>query len=175
MEVSKISFQKILYTTDLSENGRYAFNYAASLSNIYNAELTVLHVVEDGAELDKRLLGYIKDDLWEEIKKRDLQEAIDTLFNRKRENAAIIHKCVEDMCETVQEDLPQETYVKYDVAVKLGHPVEQIIEFAEQGSYDLIVIGSHGFDTLKDAMLGNTVRRVLRKSKVPVMVVRLPE
>lgn len=175
MEVPKLSFKKILYTTDLSESGRFAFDYAASLSNIYNAELTALHVVEEGPELDKRLVGYMKDDLWEEIKQRNLEEAIDILVNRKRENTAIFHKCVEDMCEIVQEDLPQDTYVKYDVAVKLGHPVEEIIKFADQGGYDLIVIGSHGLDKLKDAMLGNTVRRVLRKSKVPVMVVRLPK
>lgn len=175
MEVPKIEFKKILYTTDLSESGRHAFDYAASLSNLYHAELTALHVVEEGPELDKRLIGYIKDELWEEIKKRDLQEAIDTLINRKRENAAIVSKCVEDICETVQEDLPRDTYVKYNIAVKLGHPVEEIIKFAEKGGYDLIVIGSHGHDTLKDAMLGNTVRRVLRKSKIPVMVVRLPE
>lgn len=175
MEVPKIDFKKVLYPTDLSESGRRAFNYAASLSNIYNAELTALHVVEEGPELDKRLIGYMKDDLWEEIKKRDLQEAIETLINRKRENAAIMHKCMEDVCEIVQKDLPQDTYVKYDIAVKMGHPVEEIINFAEQGGYDLIVMGSHGHDTLKDAMLGNTVRRVLRKSKIPVMVVKLPE
>ncbi len=175
MEVPKIDIKKILYTTDLSESGRYAFNYAASLSNLYKTELTVLHVVEEGPELDKRLIGYIKDDLWEEIKKRDLQEAIDTLVNRKRENTAIIHKCVEDICESVQDEIPKEPYIKYDIIVKLGHPVEQIINVAEQGGYDIIVIGTHGQDSLKDAMLGNTVRRVLRKSKIPVLVVPLPE
>jgi nucleotide-binding universal stress UspA family protein len=39
--------KKILYPTDLSENARYAFGYAVSLANRYNAEITVLHVVEE--------------------------------------------------------------------------------------------------------------------------------
>ena len=36
--------KKILYTTDLSQNARYAFGYAASLANRYDAGITILHV-----------------------------------------------------------------------------------------------------------------------------------
>jgi len=39
--------KKILYATDLSENARYAFAYAASLANQYGAGVTILHVLED--------------------------------------------------------------------------------------------------------------------------------
>ncbi|MGD8721592.1 MAG: universal stress protein, partial [Desulfobacterales bacterium] len=37
----------ILYATDLSENARRAFGYAASLANRYGAKIIVLHVIED--------------------------------------------------------------------------------------------------------------------------------
>jgi nucleotide-binding universal stress UspA family protein len=36
-------------------------------------------------------------------------------------------------------------------------------------------MGTHGHGTLADAMMGSTARRVLRRSKKPVLVVRLPE
>ena len=36
---------KILYATDLSENARFAFGFAASLANRYNAKVTILHVL----------------------------------------------------------------------------------------------------------------------------------
>ena len=68
MEVPTVSVKKILYATDLSDTGRHAFAYAASLANLYGADLTVFHVLEEGPELDKRLAGYISEEMWEEIK-----------------------------------------------------------------------------------------------------------
>ena len=91
--VPPINYKKILYTTDLSESGRYAFHHAASLTNCYGADLTVIHVVEGGPELDRRLFGYVDEKLWEEIKTRNLDEAKDILTSRKRDNAAI-KECV---------------------------------------------------------------------------------
>jgi nucleotide-binding universal stress UspA family protein len=38
-----------------------------------------------------------------------------------------------------------------------------------------IVLGTHGYGMLKDTLMGGTVRRVLRCSKTPVLVVRNPE
>ena len=37
--------KKILYSTDLSENARYCFGYAASLAHRYDALITILHVL----------------------------------------------------------------------------------------------------------------------------------
>ena len=45
-QIPKIEYKKILYTTDLSESGRYAFPHAASMARCSGAELVVLHVVE---------------------------------------------------------------------------------------------------------------------------------
>ena len=39
--------KKILYSTDLSENSKFAFSYAASLANRYDAAITILHVLKD--------------------------------------------------------------------------------------------------------------------------------
>ena len=171
MEIPKIEIKKILYTTDLSESGRYAFSYAASLANAYKAELSVLHVIEEGPELDKTLVGYISEELWEQIKRQNLEEAREILVNRKRDNAAI-KKCVGDFCEEIQASTG-EAYVTYDIAIEMGHAVKKILEYAAQGSYDLIVVGSHGHGTL-DTMMGDTARRIVRRSDIPVLVVRLP-
>ena len=56
--------KKILMATDLSENARYAFGYAASLANSYGAGITVVHVLEDtprrthGLVITPSMLGY---------------------------------------------------------------------------------------------------------------------
>ena len=170
----KIEYKKILYTTDLSESGRYAFHHAASLAHQYGAELVALHVVEGGPELDRRLFGYVDEKLWEEIKTRNLQEAKEILLKRKRDDA-VIKGCVGEFCEEVQAAIPEQPYVTYSILVKMGDPEEQIIEEAERGKYDLIVMGSHGYGPLRETLMGDTVRRVVRTSRVPVLVIRVPE
>jgi nucleotide-binding universal stress UspA family protein len=173
-KVPKIEYKKILYTTDLSETGRYAFAFAASIADHYGAKLTVFHVVDSSPELEKSLAGYISDDLWEKIKTRNLKEARDMLFRRKRDDTAIINE-LNQFVKDAQASSEDKPYVTYDIVVKMGNPVEEIIKQANEGNYDLIVIGNHGYGSVNDAFMGGTVRRVLFLSKIPVMVVRLPE
>jgi nucleotide-binding universal stress UspA family protein len=172
--VPKIEYNKILYTTDLSESGRYAFHHAASLTNRYGADLTVLHVVAGGPELDRRLFGYVDEKLWEEIKTQNLQEAQNILTNRRRDNT-VIKECVGEFCEEVQGNMPNQPDVSYSIVVKMGDPVNLIMEEAKAGKYDLIVMGSHGHGPVRAAMMGDTVLRVVKRSKIPVLVVRVPE
>jgi nucleotide-binding universal stress UspA family protein len=172
-KVPKVEYKKILYTTDLSESGRYAFHHAASLANKYKAKLIVFHVVEGGSDLDRRLLGYIDEELWEEIKKRNLEEARDMLVRRKRDNVAI-EECVGQYCDEIQAGIPEEPDVSYKIVVKMGDPVDQIIKESEVGEYDLIVIGSHGHGPVVAAMMGNTASRVVKRSRIPVLVIRVP-
>jgi nucleotide-binding universal stress UspA family protein len=173
-KVPVIEYKKILYTTDLSESGRYAFHHAASLSSHYGAELVAFHVVEGGPELDRRLFGYVDEKLWNEIKTRNLQEAQDILIKRKRDNAEI-DECIGEFCDQVQETMPDHPHITYSIEVRMGDPVDEITKEAESGGYDLIIMGSHGHGPIREAMMGDTVRRVVRQSTVPVLVVRVPE
>jgi len=173
MDVPKIEFKKILYPTDLSESSRYCFNYVASLANAYNAELTVLHVIDDSIDVPKDLSGYMTEELWEDIKNRDLEEARKLMIERKRDNVAI-RKCVGQYCEEIQ-SANDKPYVTYTIEVKAGNPVEIIVEQSEAGDFDLLVIGRHGHGTLKDSILGSTARRVLRRINIPALLIPLPD
>ena len=52
----KVEVKKILYATDLSENARFAFAYAVSLADLYNAAITIIHLLpEVPALLDQRI------------------------------------------------------------------------------------------------------------------------
>ena len=51
-EIPLIGYKKILYTTGLREQSRFAFHHAASLSRAYQAQLTVFHVVPGDDEMD---------------------------------------------------------------------------------------------------------------------------
>ncbi|HVA37343.1 MAG TPA: universal stress protein [Candidatus Dormibacteraeota bacterium] len=53
-----------------------------------------------------------------------------------------------------------------------GDPVASILDAAREHHADLILMGSHGRGGLARAMLGSVTEGVLRKSSVPVLVVR---
>ena len=89
-EIPLIGYKKILYTTGLREQSRFAFHHAASLSRAYQAQLTVFHVVPGDDEMDQRLLTYVDENLWQQIKSSSLREVKQLLMQRKRDNAAIV-------------------------------------------------------------------------------------
>ncbi|MDH3281965.1 MAG: universal stress protein [Gammaproteobacteria bacterium] len=172
-QLPRIEYKKILYATDLSEAGRLAFPHAASIANRYAAKLTVFHVVET-EEFERYLVGYISEDLWDQIKKRNLQEARDIIIGRKKDDVAI-RDAVDQFCQDTLTGVEQKPYVAFDVAVETGDPVEKITAKARNDDYDLIVMGNHGRRALKEAVIGSTAWRVLHHSKIPVMVVWLPD
>jgi nucleotide-binding universal stress UspA family protein len=172
MELPEVKIKKILYATDLSENARLAFAYAVSLANLYCAGLTMVHVIAEDPDLDEKVIGYISAERWAEIKKRNFQEAEETLTGKLKGGLAI-KDVLERFCEKAQAG--GVTFEKDEILVLKGNPVEQILNTARDKSFDLIVMGSHGYGTLQDAMMGGTARRVLRRAKVPVLLVRLPE
>ncbi len=172
-KLPRIGYKKILYVTDLSEEGRLAFPHAASLARSYNAELTVFHVVES-REFEKFLEGYINEDLWDEIRNRNVVEARDILVRRRRDDVRIKDD-IQQFCEETMEGGPDTPYVTYDVVVDIGEPGDRIIEKAHSGGYDLVVIGKRGKGILRGGLMGDTARRVIRHSKVPVMVIPIAE
>ena len=156
--------KRILYTTDLSENARYAFSYAVSLANQYDAKITVLHVLEELSPTALWMVGdIIGEKRWSALK-TDKEGAV----------IASLRLRLQGFCEEVANDVPDCPFVVEKTMVKTGHPVDRIIDLADTGGFDVIVMGSRGLGMLGDVMLGSTSRRVLRRCSIPVMVVRLP-
>ncbi|MEY4738327.1 MAG: hypothetical protein RL302_2646 [Pseudomonadota bacterium] len=55
---------------------------------------------------------------------------------------------------------------------KVGHAGESISKLAEQGKFDLVVMGSHGHGGLMKLVMGSVATQVLAHCKVPVLLVR---
>jgi nucleotide-binding universal stress UspA family protein len=175
MNLPKVEVKKILYATDLSENARYAFAYAVSLADLYNAAITFIHVLPEVPDLiDKNIIGYISEDRWEEIKSQNVDEAREALIGKRRDHLAV-RDALHQFSENVKHGHESKGFVTDDIIVERGNPVEKILKQAEEKNCDLIVMGTHGQGKLADAMMGSTARRVLRRSRKPVLVVRLPE
>ena len=155
----------ILYATDLSENSQYAFGYAVSLANRYDAKIVVLHVIEDiSHQMNMQVEDLLGAEKWQELQR-----------TRKMEVAEILSRKIEAFCaETAAAD-ESCPFTVTDIKVRNGHPVEEIIAESIASDYDVIVMGTHGHGILAGAMMGSTAMRVVRRSHVPVMVIRLPK
>jgi nucleotide-binding universal stress UspA family protein len=157
--------KKILYTTDLSQNARHAFGYAAALANKHDAKITILHVLEELSHSSNvRLASMLGEDKWQSIQDRNVNEVLDSIKQR-----------LDTFCKDMKDTLTNCPFVVEDIVVKTGGPVAEILEQADSMNCDMIVMGTHGQGALADAMLGSTARRVVRRSEKPVLVIRLPE
>ena len=62
----------------------------------------------------------------------------------------------------------------YDVEMKIGfgNPRKRIPEMVNDYNADLLVMGAHGHELLKDLIFGTTVDTVRHRVKIPVLIVR---
>jgi nucleotide-binding universal stress UspA family protein len=172
MKLPDVQIKKILYATDLSETAVHAFAYAASIANMYGADITILHVFAEtpGEEF---ILNMIDTDTWNEIKMRHYSEARDKLIGSKRDNIAI-KEVLQAFSEGVKTDAENQSFVADEILIKSGAPAETIVQTAQEQHCDLIVMGTHGHGVIADVLMGNTAKWVVRHSPIPVLVIRLP-
>ena len=175
MIIPKVEVKRILYATDLSDNARHAFSYAVSLANLYGAGITLLHVLEEMPKsLDRSILGYISSKRWEEIKNQHYEEAKQTLTGKRRDHVPI-REALGQFCQDVKSNSEDCDFETDEILITQGHPAQEIIEQAQKQNCDLIVMGTHGHGFFEDALMGSVAQRVVRRSKIPVLVVSLPE
>ena len=62
--------------------------------------------------------------------------------------------------------------VDVEQAVEVGKPSHVIVDYAEDHDIDHIVMGSHGREGVSRILLGSVAETVMRRSPVPVTVVR---
>jgi nucleotide-binding universal stress UspA family protein len=61
------------------------------------------------------------------------------------------------------------------IELKEGFPAEEILQTAEELHCEAIVMGTHGKGIIKNAFLGSTSKRVLRRTRIPVFIIPIPQ
>ena len=167
--------RKILFTTDLSKQTRYAFDYAISIASHYGASLTILYVMEDLSPTQSaNLQGFIGDERWQDLRQSHEQEVRQILIGKKKEGR-LIREALGEMFASTQKDFKTPGVVAEEIVVTQGDAVDCILQEVDARACDLIVMGYHSRGRLEEAIIGSVSRSVLRRSKVPVLLVRLPE
>lgn len=70
-----------------------------------------------------------------------------------------------------QTSLLESKNIQYKLLTKTGQIAKTIIDEANSGSYDVIIVGQK-CKVLKDIIIGSVSRRVLKESKIPVLLVK---
>lgn len=152
---------RILFATDLSRNSYHAFKYAVALAKMSGAEIHELHVVEPLSDDAKITLT---------IFMQDEQEREKALSSRVEPVKAEFKKRIDQFWD----EMPQEDQVvrKQVVAAEVveGHVADQILSNAESKNCDIIVLGAHQHG-ISHTFLGSTAKRVMRRARVPTLIV----
>jgi len=146
-------YEHILIPTDGSEAAESAVEQAVDLAEKYGATVHALYVVDvDATNLS---LGTEQVD-------RIRQGRIDEMPEVKAE--------AEEATGYVA-DVANERGVPVEEHVTAGSPARAIRKFVEDEDVDLVVMGSHGRSGLSRVVLGSVAEKVLRRTRVPVLVV----
>jgi nucleotide-binding universal stress UspA family protein len=138
-------FEKILVAIDGSECSNRAFAKALELAQLAHAQITAL-AVEGPLPAYAATVGEV-----EEVKREK-----DTFFRALAAQARLEG---------------ENAGIEIDVDVRPGHAAELITRVAEEGGYDLVVLGHRGH-FVRDRLLGSTADRVAEHAHCPVMIVR---
>lgn len=144
-------FEKILTAIDFSENSELAFEYAVTMAKQFNAELIVMHVINEPVDLRGFYVPHI---------------SFEQLEKEIEEGAA---KMMESFCNS-----RLESFRNYTTSIVSGIPYDEIIRKADEVGASLIVLGTHGRTGLDHILFGSTAERVVRSANCPVMTIRLP-
>lgn len=138
--------RRILVPYDNSEQAQYALDHALAVFDA--AEIVLVHVIkplEDETGVTEHDSGY----------KQQLETAERTL-------------------EGVREWYDDAERERIETVVRYGRPIREILTFATEERIDHIVIGSRGRDGTARLLLGSVAETAVRRSPVPVTVVRNP-
>jgi nucleotide-binding universal stress UspA family protein len=167
--------KKILFTTDLSKQAAHAFDHAVGLASQYGAGLTILFVMEDTPQVHEQdFKDFLGETRWAEIRKSYQEDVRRMLIGKKREGA-MIRQALGEMLASSQDHLEKKTRPTEEIVVTDGDVVDCIVNEARSRQVDLIVMGYHAKGRLEAAVAGSVSRSVLRKTEVPVLLVKLPE
>jgi len=143
-----MSYQNILCITDFSKYANAAFLRGTELAKLYNAKLTLLHVVENFPEDRSNI--------------QIAPENIDPKEYREEQALSL-------MSEQIQSS--KYNNVNKVVLFSTHSAKREIMHYAEEQKNDLIIVASHGHHGI-GALLGSTANGISQSSLCDVLIVR---
>jgi nucleotide-binding universal stress UspA family protein len=136
--------KKILVPTDFSNNANNALKYANNFAKTINNKIVLLHSYLPLAGKYNMISGIVAEDI--AIQKMSCEKKLEKVSSK---------------------------YVKVPVShiVKIGDPIDEIIDSAQKSKSQLIIMGTHGASGLKRILFGSNTSDVISKSNTPVLAI----
>jgi nucleotide-binding universal stress UspA family protein len=167
--------KRLLFTTDLSENARYAFNYAADMAARNSAGIVILHVLEDiPFNAESALVNMLGEKEYEELKKQHENEAANDLIGKRSENK-LIRNALRNLSRQTEDKSQYDADDNIEIIVKSGNVVEEIIVESEENDCGMIVMAYRSRNMLAETIVGGVCRKVLKRTQKPVLLVPMPD
>lgn len=141
--------KNILLPTDFSKTSLSAAEYAVELAHQYKAKLYILNVLEKTPPiLAIRSLDLSREKIIESID-ADAKSQLDECTKKVKKLGDV---------EIIAE-------------IRKGIDYEEIIKYSKEKKIDIIVIATHGRTGILHTLLGSVAEKVIRYSKIPVLVI----
>ena len=148
---------RILVPVDGSSGSEQALDALTSFFDLESADITLLHVVEK--------LWLPADEEEEPTDPESIQTA-QFLLEMKREAEQLL-------ADTRIRFLQHHSGVT--TSIREGVPANEILSEANQGDYDLVVVGATGATDMKHSVLGSVSSKIAWNAPCSVLIVRIPE
>ncbi len=140
--------KKILVPVDGSKNSINAMLKAREIGKALGSDITILNVIP----LMQNYKYVHNKDFYKDVERETLKESQALLLNTKK----------------YFEDYPGVINTLY----KRGDAVEEIVKYAEEGRYDLIVMGNRGLGAFSRTLLGSVSNKVIHYVNTSVLIVK---
>ncbi len=147
--------KSILVPYDFSDGAAAALRYAASLADALDADIQLLHVWEPGPYVDPT--------------------QVLAVGGRASELQAQYTKAAEDRLKKAIAEHAESISARVKPHVVAGYPSSTIVERAEHGNFDLVIMGTRGLTGLKHLLLGSVAERVVQRCSKPVLTLHAPK
>jgi nucleotide-binding universal stress UspA family protein len=146
--------RKILIPVDGSEHSKKAIEFAADVSQKFDSELYLIHVVAD-KNIPPEILEYIE------------SEKIEGALGK------VSARLISEGIMKAAQNQAKATGLKIAKAmVSRGDPAEEIVKFAKNNDIDMIVIGSRGLGQIKGILLGSVSSKVCHLAECTCVTVK---
>ncbi len=145
---ARYPYDDVLVPTDGSEAAAAAVDPAVDIAHRYGARLHALSVV------DQMAMGV-------DVRSEAVMEAL--------EDSA------RSALDAVEERAIGSSVSAVETTVEYGNPFREIRSYVTEHDIDLIVMGTHGRDSIERYLLGSVTEKLVRTSSAPVMTVRMPD
>ena len=142
--------QNILVPVDGSDNSDRALEFAIEIGKRFEAEIEILHVVSIPVDVFNTTPDEIE------------EEHLNMIVGNKQDM----------LKEALRHASSLAPHLKVTVKLLKGNTANQILAEADEGNFDLIVMGSRGLGNIQGLLLGSISRIIINRASVPVTIVK---